>query len=286
MPIDTRGIDHLVILTHNMDKAVDAYQKMGFTPMYRMLHPFGTANNLIMFESNFLEILGIVEPSKIIGIGSFIKQLLDKREGISHFALQSTDANADHQESVDKGFETIEVSGFEREVELPDGRKINAVVSVCGIQQPETPRVQIFFSQQHVAEAVWIPQWQQHANGALDVESVTILSEDAERDFGNLFRKLFGNKKIEVDDGNMVAKTPNGQIHVLTASSFQNKFTGTNIQTESVLPYVAAMTIKVRTVGVVEEILKTNKVSSWKTNSGSVLVGPEDGIGVVVEFIQ
>ncbi len=286
MPIDSRGIDHLVVLTHDMDQAVEAYRKMGFVSTSRMLHPFGTANNLIMFENNFLEILGVSDPDKIAGIGIFIKRLLDEREGISHFALLSNDAVADHKEFVDKGFDTIEVSGFEREVELPDGRKINAVVSVCGIQQPDTPRVQIFFSQQHVAEAIWVPEWQQQANGALGIDSVTILAEQPERDFGKFFQKLFGSEKVDISNGDVVANTPNGRVNVLTLLSFNNRYAQATIEVESVLPYVAAMEIRVKAIGVLEDILQANGVPFQRIESGNVLVAPTHGMGVLIEFTE
>lgn len=286
MPIETRGIDHLVILTHDMDLAVEAYRKMGFTITHRMFHPYGTANNLMMFESNFIEIMGIFRASDPDGIRSRIDMLLSQREGISHFALLSTDAAADRQEFADKGLEPSDVLGFEREVQLPDGSEINAVVSVCAPSQPKTPQVQMFVCQQHVHEAIWVPEWKVHPNGVTDVVSVTILSEDPHGDFSDTFAALFGAKNVTFEGGALVVQTPNGMLRVLPPSLVTSAYAGASFELESVLPYVAAIALKVRSLATVADLLTANRVGFQRLAAGGILVAPDDAARVAVEFVE
>ena len=59
-----RGIDHLVLGVHDLDKARDTYARLGFTTTPRAIHPFGTGNSLVQLQGNFLELLAVVDESK------------------------------------------------------------------------------------------------------------------------------------------------------------------------------------------------------------------------------
>lgn len=86
MPVETRSIDHLIIMSRDLDHAEETYRRLGFCIAPRMFHPFGTANNLIMFQANFLELLGIVAREKLAGLMEAVQTFLDGREGASHTA--------------------------------------------------------------------------------------------------------------------------------------------------------------------------------------------------------
>lgn len=155
MPVETRGIDHVIILVRDLAQAAEIYGRMGFCIAPRMFHPFGTANNLIMFQTNFLELLGIVAPEKLEGpLVAATQAFLSVREGASSIAFLSTDAQADHGEFASKGLAPSEVFGFRRAVTLPDGRETTAVVNTVSLPQPQTPLVSMFVCQQHVPEAI------------------------------------------------------------------------------------------------------------------------------------
>ena len=61
-----RGIDHLVLAVEDLSAARDQFAAFGFltTPLGR--HPWGTGNHLVQFPRNFIEILGVVDASKLV----------------------------------------------------------------------------------------------------------------------------------------------------------------------------------------------------------------------------
>jgi len=286
MPTTSRGLDHIVVTVHDMDEATSNYQRMGFLTTPRMYHPFGSANNLMMFKTNFLEILGIVSPADVEGIGALIQKLLDQREGVSHFALQTQDAEADRREFEEKGLHPSDVSHFTRPVTLPDGSSLNAEVSVCVFEQSDTPRVMMFVSQQHVAEAVWVPEWQVHPNGAEDVQSVYIVSQNPVAEFEERFSSLFGREAVQRGDGSLIAELPNGKIIVRTPEQYLRYFEDAKLTVEDVLPYIAAISVRVRDVAVVEQRMAKNGLSGIYLGHGSLLVPPELANGVAIEFVD
>jgi catechol 2,3-dioxygenase-like lactoylglutathione lyase family enzyme len=286
MPIGSRGLDHIVVTVRNMDRAVNNYRRMGFQITPRMYHPFGSANNLMMFKTTFLEILGIVNASEVHGIGVVIQQLSEQREGISHFALQTTDAEADRAEFARKGLQPREVTRFERAVTLPDGEALNAVVSVCLFDQSDTPRVMMFVSQQHVAEAVWVPEWQVHPNGAEDIESVTIISDNPTVQFEHRLVSIFGREATRRSGDSLMTHTPSGAIHILTVDDFQHRYDRGGIAIEEIHPYVAAVTIRVRDLAMIDRIFADNGLEIRRSTGGGRLIAPEFANGTAIEFVD
>ncbi|MEQ9568159.1 MAG: VOC family protein, partial [Pseudomonadales bacterium] len=61
----SRSIDHLVLCVNDLDAAIAAYRQLGFTVTPRANHPFGTGNALIQLNGMYIELLSVVEPSKI-----------------------------------------------------------------------------------------------------------------------------------------------------------------------------------------------------------------------------
>lgn len=282
MPVETRGIDHVIILTRDLDRAAETYRRLGFCIATRMFHPFGTANNLIMFQTNFLELLGIVAPEKLGGPSAAVQSFLDVREGASAIAFLSTDAHADHAEFATKHLASTEVFDFRRAVTLPDGRETTAVVSTVYLLQPQAPLVTLFVCQQHVAEAIWVPQWQRQPNGVEAILKVTLVAEDlfALRTY---YTQLFGPSAVTEQGTTLVARTPNGRIEVLTSTALEQRYGWAEGQAEAVRPYIAGVTLKVAALAVLESILRENAVPYHKATDG-IVVSPAAACGVVLEF--
>ena len=57
--VEGRGIDHLVLVTEDLDEASAFYRTLGFTTTPRAVHPFGTGNALVQLQGNFIELVGI-----------------------------------------------------------------------------------------------------------------------------------------------------------------------------------------------------------------------------------
>lgn len=287
MPIEDRAIDHIVLTVKDMDRSVEQYRRLGFQVLHRMYHPFGTANNLIMFQSTFFEILGIVDQEKAeqAYIGQAIAKLLSVREGVSHFALASSDAEADEREFIAKGFKGVKKDGFRRPVELPDGRKMDAVVSICNFDQSETPSVLTFISQQHVPEAVWVPEWQQHPNGAREIEGVTIVSDNPASNFKDRYTALLGENNLTVDGQSLHFTTPQGRIDILTPEDAAQRFAGADLKIEDKRPYIAAITIRTDDLGAVDRICSENGIPVLALETGGKLVPPEHTMGIAIEFV-
>ena len=65
MPIYER-LDHAVInVKYDMDGAVQLFKKLGFSMTPRGFHSHGSMNHLMVFENDYLELIGIPEGKMI-----------------------------------------------------------------------------------------------------------------------------------------------------------------------------------------------------------------------------
>ena len=85
------GIDHALIGVRDLEKARAAYARLGFTPCPRGSHiGWGTANYCLMFRDDYVEILGIVDPSQF---SNNLDTFLTKREGLMGLAWATRDGD-------------------------------------------------------------------------------------------------------------------------------------------------------------------------------------------------
>ena len=56
------GLDHIVVMVHNLDDAAERWRSLGFTLSPRGTHSahLGTGNFTIMFDVDYVELLGIL----------------------------------------------------------------------------------------------------------------------------------------------------------------------------------------------------------------------------------
>ena len=57
-----QGIDHVVVLVRDLDRAAAAYARMGFQLTPRGFHTLGSQNHCIMFGADYVELLAVPKP--------------------------------------------------------------------------------------------------------------------------------------------------------------------------------------------------------------------------------
>ncbi|OYW98729.1 MAG: hypothetical protein B7Z14_14015, partial [Bosea sp. 32-68-6] len=117
-----RGLDHLVIGVRDLDAAGAFYEKLGFTVGARNRHPWGTENRIVQFPGAFLELITIGDAGAIpspaprqFSFGHFVREALERGEGLSMLVLESQDAKADATAFHSAGIGDFEPFFFERQ---------------------------------------------------------------------------------------------------------------------------------------------------------------------------
>ena len=74
------GIDHVVILVRDLDRAADTYARLGFTLTPRGFHSLGSQNHCVMFGNDYFELLAVPRPHPVM---AYFSEFLSRAEGLA-----------------------------------------------------------------------------------------------------------------------------------------------------------------------------------------------------------
>ena len=280
MTQSVKNIDHVMLIARDLERVKSLYERMGFYVTPLTFHPHGTGNHLIMFGNTFVELLGVVEPEKLDERSKSAQAFLQVREGIAAIALPSGDARRDREALAERGLDPSDVYSFERPVRLPDGRQINAVVDTVWAPDTSAPLVLPFLSQQHVPEAIWVPEWQHHANSAVGITSLTIVADEPSGGIETLLSRFLNKNSTDVRDGARLFDLGEGAVQVLSPQYFEAAY---SINAEPLRPYIACMSIQVTELDRLAACLEEGNVPFDRMEK-SIRLRPCDAGGVLLEF--
>ncbi|MGO4174054.1 VOC family protein [Bosea sp. TAF32] len=184
------GVDHVVVAVRDLALSAKAWEELGFTISPLGLHSphMGSANHTIMLQEDYLELLGIVSETDQ---NKPTRDFLAKHEGIERIAFTTDDAAAGAAEITARGFPATGPVHFGRPVPLPGGGEADAKFNVFRWPLEEQPGgIRIFACQHLTRENVWVPVLQKHANGAVAIRRIEILSADPQAAAEHLSRLI------------------------------------------------------------------------------------------------
>jgi hypothetical protein len=164
-------IDHIVINTRDRtDEAVALFERMGFIVTPRGYHTLGSLNHTIVFESDYLELLGYPAgkpPEKR-------PELVARAAGLMATVLGADDADKVRAALIARGLAPRPVSDFSRPVQLQDGESADVAFRVTRLEPDAIPGSWFYYCQHLTPDLVWRPEWQAHANGCIAMTGLTI----------------------------------------------------------------------------------------------------------------
>ena len=286
------GIDHPIVSVRNHPEAVQKYIKLGFSPSPLSYHPWGSVLTLMMFENNFIELIGIDDASKFgtnsvdgFCYGRTLGQFLERSEGLGLLALHSKDIEGDFAAVKATGLPVQQRVDFRRKLVTADGTPDEAVVSLGIVMDTDLGDASNVLCQQHRPEFIWRKDWQDHPNGANAVDEVIYVAEE----LGVLearWAKLFGAKNTSWIDGHVEAHTGCGHVVALTRSQALERFACVGLPVSYTdKPHGFALQVRIRNLAAVERILSENGVTYGQTARG-VAVAPEAAGNTIMEFVE
>ena len=285
----TRGIDHLVLCVHDLERARKTYEALGFTMTPIAHHDWGTANSLAQFDGCFLEVLTVAEPGKIptpasgeFGFGAFNRDFLARREGFSMLVFEGHDARADRDEFAAKGLSDYAPFDFSRRARLPDGNEATVAFSLAFVTHPAMPEAAFFTCQQHAPEYFWKPDYQRHGNGARTISEVIMAAPEPE-ELAGFYESLVGPGSVgRADDGLSIA-TPRGRITVATPERLAVRFPAAAVAEAPVSPHFVGFRIEVPDMTPVEKLAAKAERALHGSGSERYLL-PSDAYGLTIAF--
>ncbi len=276
------GIDHLIVGVRDLEAARAQYARLGFNSTPRGRHVgWGTANYCIMFESDYLELLGIVDASLFT---NELDRFLSEREGLLAVALGSHDVGATRAAWSAAGLAPDVPKALARMLDA-EGSAIELRFRNVMLPRTDTGGIGMFALEHLTPEPMRRPAWLAHPNGAVAIRSCTIAASDVAPLAGAL-RRLFGSAAITTTDNVVAAHTGHGVI--LVAPPEDAMLMHPQLELPPHLPGArpVAMTIQVSDPDRAAAFLRLQNVAFSRAPTGDVLVPPAEAHGVAVEFVR
>ncbi|MCZ8132601.1 MAG: VOC family protein [Steroidobacteraceae bacterium] len=282
----TRSLDHFVVYAQDLGLAAAAWRRLGFTVMPIMEHAtIGTSNAVVQFARTYLELLGDLDHCRNERLQRNLRGCFPSFDGYYMTSFTSTHLEPDHAALKAAGIDIELPNGASRRVRLPAGGWIDTASRSMYAFNAERPRMSLFRSDHPRPEAIWIPDYQAHANSAIDVATVHYAARDVGQDV-EFFAKMMDGAPAERGRDRVMFRTANGQsveIHAVDAAGRRwPEFTGLQGDAPA---HGIGLSIRVGSLAQARRVLGDGGVSH-RAADRRIVVHPSHANGVFVEFVE
>ncbi len=273
MSASIAGIDHLLVGVRDLEAARRRYERLGFTLTPRGSHVgWGTANYCIMFEDDYVELLGIVDATRFT---NNLDKFLAAREGLMGLAFATGDAQAAAQELRTRGIAAEGPKALERRLELPEGTVMPRFALVF-LPAAATPGLSAFICHHLTPGLLRRAEWLRHANGARAIASLTGVAERPVS-LALVYERLLGADAVNAADGRLTLRLGRHRITLVDPAS-PLALVGV------AAPHLAGMTLASDDLARTASWLESQALPFVREADGSILVPPEEACGLWLRF--
>ena len=285
MPHHLNGLDHTLVGVADLEAARNTYEQLGFTTTPRGSHiGWGTANYCIMFPDDYIELLGIVDPSK--ETNGLDKLLEERGEGMLGLALASSNPEATVDSMKSAGLDPKGPFELKRKLELESGDVIPEFKLIRYPTQGVSEQG-LFICHHLTPELIREPEWLSHANGARHIKSMVVLVEDPNALIEH-YKALCGVLNVIVTDSTVTVRAGDLNLVFVAEADIDLLFPGLFIPDEfPAFPHILSMGIAVDNIRKTKAFFEETGVAYQDVTSNSALrIQPKDACGVLLEFVE
>jgi hypothetical protein len=275
------GIDHVIVGVHDLERARLGWSRLGFTLSPRGRHiGQGTANYCIMFQSDYVEVLGIVDPN------DFVQRLdifLAQREGLMAAAFAPAGAPEDVRAALlGRELHPSEPRPLGRQIEVPEGSVVPRF-SLISLPSDETPGLDSFICTHLTPELMRRPEWLHHPNGALGLKGIHVLVENTAA-LLKPYDRLFGIQQVTTTDAVASVHVGPHRIVFSTPDDFSTMYPALDVGSDFPLPGIVSVEFGVARRGVAADYLTRRQVLFEELPDRSLVVPAREASGAIVFF--
>jgi hypothetical protein len=265
----TGGVDHCIVLVRDLAAAREGWERLGFRTSPRGVHSalMGTANHTIMLADDYVELLGTVSETE--QNLRWRERLAGPGEGLVAIALRAFDAAASRAELAARGADALPLLHFGRAVALPGPGAVEARFDVFHLQNEVAPGLRLFFCRHLTPGATWPPGLTEHPNGAVAIESFTVLSDDPAAAAAATARLL--DRAVAEGHGGLTVETGRARLVFADAAG---RPAG-----------IAAISVRVRDLDVAAAALAAGGIAATRRDH-AIDIAPAATNGVALSFVR
>jgi hypothetical protein len=214
----TLALDHVVInVLFDMDRAAALMSRLGFTLTPRGHHSLGSINHLMMFEHDYLELIGL--PT---GTDKLRKDVLDSPRGLNGLVFKVSDADACQRALRDSGLAMLEPQSFSRPVTI-DGVEHLARFRTVRAAPDMFEAGRVYYCQHETPELVWHRPWMSHPNAVRGLDELVIVTTNAEVDVPR-YAKAAQSSAERQDDDWIIALSGGFRLTLVSPAHYRSRY--------------------------------------------------------------
>lgn len=284
MVLGTRWLDHFVICVNSLESSGSDWEKLGFQVLPPMRHiEFGSSNRVIQLRNNYIELY-----SDFQSISTPYKEHYSGRlaigEGLANASFSSEALEIDRHEMIASGYSTTPVLSARRPVSMPDGQSVETDSDFFYAWRPGANYMTPFWSVHRNRSAIFVPEYQQHPNTAIDIVGMTCFSRDLQTD-AKFFALASGGRLRSIADGIRLELARGHWVEIYTPDAAARMFgDATSAIIDCVQGMGLALTLEVSSLAACRAALAPDV--SVRDVNGGILVSASQASGTVVYFIE
>lgn len=272
-------LDHTVInVRYEMDAAAERFRALGFDLTERGYHTLGSINHLMMFGTDYLELIGL--PADAQGSQSGRPDIENAPLGINGLVFKTTDVDEMYAHLQAIGMAGDPPKSFSRPVKLPEGTS-DACFRTVHVRNDTFPGGRVYFCEHGTPELVWRPEWQVHANGALAMPEFVVASGDHKREAENMATLLRADVGGTGDQ--LSVPLAGAAISFITPDAYRARYGDLATSMTERASIFGALVMQVKDLDGVRQIAKSAGVPT--IDEATRVVVREDQFDSVIEFV-
>jgi glyoxalase-like protein len=277
------GIDHVIVGVRELEQARLGWSRLGFAVSPRGRHiGQGTANYCIMFPSDYVELLGIVDPSDYV---QRLDAFLARREGLTAVAFAAAGAPEEVRTALlGRQLHPSEPRLLGRQLELPEGAVVPRF-GLISLPADETPGLDSFICSHLTPELMRRPQWLLHPNGAVGLRGIHVLVESTAA-LLEPYDRLFGIQQVTTTDALVCVHVGPHRIVLSTPDDFSTMHPALDLDSDLALPGIVSLEIAVERRENTADYLTQRQVPFDEMPDGSLVVPATEANGAILFFSE
>ena len=259
-------LDHAVInVKFEMDRAAPLFARLGFTVTPRGYHSLGSINHLMIFGTDYLELVGL--PA---GIENPRPELTDSPLGLNGLVFKSDDVDRTHARLDGLGLAGDAPMAFTRPVTLGDAEhtarfrtvKVRPDVFVAG---------RVYFCEHGTPHLVWREEWSNHANGVTAIREFVAVAAEPEATAAR-YADVANAAEIAGSAAEQLIELPGVRLSVLSPARYGERYGEMALALDGRSSIFGALALSTRDLPATRDAVDRSGLPS-RAESGRVVVG-------------
>lgn len=261
-----------------MDGAVAGFRALGFHVTERGYHTLGSINHLIVFERDYLELLGF-------GSGPVRPELAGFPVGLNGLVFATEDADALYRRLSENGVPLGAPTAFSRPVELGEVRA-EARFRTTRLPADAASHGRVYFCEHLTPELVWRQEWRDHANGAVGIARIVLAVSDPVR-ASALFARMFGPDAVRPGArGGRSLDAAGVTIDFLDHETLRRDYGEALPDPSGRSDYMAVLGLRTRSLATTERFMRSAAAPVMRPEPDRLIVPAHAAVNTTLEFVE